>query len=216
MAFRSMIRASVVTTLLLAAFAAYALSRAPAGTMLPIHFDSAGQLGHYVHAAAALFWPVGGCAALSIFCAAMPEADARIRRSAALHQTGWACLLALMVLTELATAAPLFGLHIPIALLPAACGMMFILIGNALPKSRPARFLGIRTPWTLSDPENWVATHRLGARTMMAGGAILLVSALLPLDAAAHRACFFGALLIAMVPPVAYSYLFWRRHGRPA
>jgi uncharacterized membrane protein len=215
MAFRAMIRASVVTTVALAAFAGFALSRAPAGMMLPLHFDGAGRPGHFVHAAAALFWPVGGCAAVSLLFAAMPELDARVRRSAAFHETAWAGLLATMVLLEWTIAAPLFSLHPPLALLPAMLGVLLILLANALPKSRPARFLGIRTPWTLRDPENWVATHRFGARTMMAGGAILFVSALLPLDAAAHRACFLGAMLVATLPPLVYSYLFWRRR-RPA
>lgn len=47
-------------------------------------------------------------------------------------------------------------------------GVIFVVIGNYLPKCKQNYTLGIKLPWTLADEENWNKTHRNG-RTVMAG-----------------------------------------------
>lgn len=41
------------------------------------------------------------------------------------------------------------------------CGVLFIAIGNYLPKCRQNYTVGVRLPWTLNDTENWNKTNRL-------------------------------------------------------
>ena len=41
-------------------------------------------------------------------------------------------------------------------------GVMFIIVGNYLPKCRQSYTMGIKLPWMLNDEENWNATHRFG------------------------------------------------------
>ena len=53
--------------------------------------------------------------------------------------------------------------------------LFFIILGNYLGNVRPNYFVGIRTPWTLENPETWRATHRLGGRLMFFGALILLL-----------------------------------------
>ena len=43
-------------------------------------------------------------------------------------------------------------------------GCLFIFIGNLLPKTKHNYFIGIRTPWTLADEQNWFRTHRLAGK----------------------------------------------------
>ena len=38
-------------------------------------------------------------------------------------------------------------------------GLMFIIIGNYLPKARQNYTIGIKIPWTLANEENWNRTH---------------------------------------------------------
>ncbi len=59
-------------------------------------------------------------------------------------------------------------------------GLLFIIMGNYLPKCKQNSVLGIRLPWTLRDEENWCKTHRLGGYTFILGGVILLLGAFLP------------------------------------
>jgi uncharacterized membrane protein len=41
-------------------------------------------------------------------------------------------------------------------------GLLFIVLGNLMPRFRSNFFFGIRTPWTLSSEQMWMKTHRLG------------------------------------------------------
>ena len=43
-------------------------------------------------------------------------------------------------------------------------GIMFILLGNYLPKVGQNYTVGIKVAWALNDPENWAATHRFGGK----------------------------------------------------
>ncbi len=69
--------------------------------------------------------------------------------------------------------------------------------------------MGIRTPWTLDNERVWRATHRVGGRTFVAAGIIVMLSALLP-PAARTGAIVLAAALGAGVPLV-YSYVAYRR-----
>lgn len=61
---------------------------------------------------------------------------------------------------------------------PLAVGGLFIVLGNYLGKFPRNFFIGIRTPWTLANDEVWNRTHRLGGWTFMAGGLLIMASAL--------------------------------------
>lgn len=215
MSFRSMIAASIAATAALAVTATVALSRAPAGMRLPTHWNAAGEPDRFASAGTALFMPVIMCAGLSALLAVIPSIEPMQRKldqSAPLYRTAWAGLLLMMALIEVQIAAPIFGFHPPATSILAGMGVLLILIGNMLPKSRPGYFVGIRTPWTLTDPENWIATHRLGSRTMMVGGALIILLALLPLSAEVRMTGIIAAIMIAVVPPMLYSFFYyWRR-----
>ena len=88
-------------------------------------------------------------------------------------------------------------------------GVMFIIIGNYLPKCRQSYTMGIKLPWTLNDEENWNATHRFGGWLWMIGGA-----AFLAVEAMGGMSTMFTLVIIAamVLLPTAYSYLYYRRH----
>lgn len=46
-------------------------------------------------------------------------------------------------------------------LISGAVGLLFIGMGNYLPRVKQNYTLGIKTPWALADPENWCRTQRL-------------------------------------------------------
>ena len=43
-------------------------------------------------------------------------------------------------------------------------GLLFVIVGNYLPKVKPNRTIGIRVVWALQDEENWNATHRFSGK----------------------------------------------------
>ncbi|MBX3163425.1 MAG: SdpI family protein [Bacteroidetes bacterium] len=87
--------------------------------------------------------------------------------------------------------------------------VFFILIGNFMGNIRPNHFLGVRTPWTLEDEDNWKETHRLTSKIWFFGGLIMLVFVLiLPKNMATHIVWFVIPLAVI---PVGYSYYLFRQ-----
>lgn len=88
-------------------------------------------------------------------------------------------------------------------------GVMFIAIGNYLPKTRQNYTIGIKIFWTYTSEENWNATHRFGGKIWVIGGIVLALASLLP------QTLSFGVLLavtlLMIALPIAYSYRFYRR-----
>ena len=213
---RELLIASAATIVALGYVAVCAYARLPAGTLLPVHWSATGEPNGMADASVALAMPVLVSVLVSGSLFAIPRLESLqdgLDRSASLLRTTWASLLALMALVELFVAAPAFGLSLPASVPIIGVGLLLIAIGNALPKSRPGFFIGIRTPWSLIDDDNWVATHRLGSRTMIAAGATIVLGAVLPLAPAEQMLLFWAAIATAVLPPVLYSYLHWLRAG---
>ena len=57
-------------------------------------------------------------------------------------------------------------------------GLLFIVIGNYLPQCKPNYFVGIKTPWTLSNEEVWRKTHRFSGKVFVVLGIIMILSIL--------------------------------------
>ena len=96
-----------------------------------------------------------------------------------------------------------------IRLLPIIIGVLFLFIGNYLPKCTPNRTVGIRIKWTLADEENWNATHRFGGKVWFIGAIVILASSLLP---AKISVCVMIAATLAMaLAPIIYSYCFYKK-----
>jgi uncharacterized membrane protein len=85
-----------------------------------------------------------------------------------------------------------------------------VVMGNYLPTVKPNYFIGIRTPWTLSDENNWLKTHRIAGRIYLFGGIILLIlNVLLPQMANIFLMFLVGIILL----PIFYSlYLYLVRN----
>lgn len=92
---------------------------------------------------------------------------------------------------------------------PLVVGLLFLGIGNYLPRIRSNWFMGIRTPWTLDNDRVWRATHRVGGRTFVAAGLIMMLAAFLP--ASVRTAATLAAAVIGAGVPLVYSYVAYRR-----
>ena len=94
---------------------------------------------------------------------------------------------------------------------PIGMGLLFILLGNVLPRARRNWVLGVRTPWTLSNDRVWERTHRLGGYLFVALGTAFLVSAALPvtLPTQAVIASIAGVAVFLLI----YSYVAWRQES---
>jgi uncharacterized membrane protein len=90
---------------------------------------------------------------------------------------------------------------------PVLTGLLFIIIGNFLPKTKQSYTMGIRLPWTLNSEENWNRTHRLAGFLWVLGGAYFIVMSFVGWSLGA----FLVPLLVMTLIPAVYSYALYKK-----
>ena len=89
-------------------------------------------------------------------------------------------------------------------------GLLFMVIGNYLPKVKQNNTIGIRVIWTLQDEENWNATHRFSGKLWMAAGILCMLCGLFEENMAA-LVLFIVSIMAAAIISILYSYLFYKK-----
>ncbi|MBX6351673.1 MAG: SdpI family protein [Clostridia bacterium] len=119
----------------------------------------------------------------------------------------------LVVLLGVFAAALASGAGYPVPIgrvVPAAVGLLLMVIGDLMGQVRHNYFVGIRTPWTLANEEVWRRTHRVGAYTFVVGGLALIALGAFGLGGAAALGLLIAAIAAMILVPTVYSYLAWR------
>lgn len=88
-------------------------------------------------------------------------------------------------------------------------GAMFIVMGNYMPKAKQNRYFGMKIKWTLANEKNWNATHRMSGKLWVICGVAVLLGAFLP--DMASVILLIAVSLVAVVAPILYSYLFYKK-----
>ena len=83
-------------------------------------------------------------------------------------------------------------------------GIIFIVVGNYMPKTRQNYTIGIKIPWALNDEENWNKTHRFAGIIWIICGVVLLINTFLDIMWLVPASIAAAALL-----PTAYSFLLF-------
>lgn len=211
----SLALASVIAVALMIAAALAVGANTPAELPLPTHWGLDGKPDAYSDKWTALLMPVAVVAGVSLLFYFLPALEPRRRgleRSQGLYLAAWAGMLLIGCMIELAVASAAFKWPIHSAsFILGGIGVLFVLIGNQLGKSRSMYLIGIRTPWTLASEEVWIKTHRLAGKLMVTGGALVVAAAFLPLPSGVVAALTMAVLAIAVGVPLAYSFVLWRR-----
>lgn len=97
------------------------------------------------------------------------------------------------------------------AMLPAI-GLLSIVVGFLIRKSKRNWFIGIRTPWTLSSDHVWDETHRIGGILFMISGLAAVVGGLF-----GGMVAFWSLLipvLVSVLFLVIYSFVLYQRETK--
>ena len=86
------------------------------------------------------------------------------------------------------------------------CGVLFMIIGNYLPKCKQNYTMGIKLPWTLDDEENWNRTHRFAGFLWVVGGVVIAINAFLEWEW-----LFLVIITIMVFVPTVYSFLYYKK-----
>lgn len=148
---------------------------------LPIHFNSAGEIDNYGSKAFVVFFFPLFLLACHLISGFVSLADPKKQ-----NISDKMFLLVLMIIPFTAificivTYSAALGIKFSMNMLGNLfLGIVFIIVGNYLPKSRQNYTVGIKLPWTLNDTENWNKTHRFGGIVWLLCGILFLINAFL-------------------------------------
>lgn len=121
----------------------------------------------------------------------------------------WICPI-ISLLTNGLVYATALGIAASVhVVIPLVLGLLFMIIGNYLPKCKPNYTIGIKVPWALNDEDNWNHTHRLVGWVWVIGGVLIIATAFFQ---QAWILLLMITLVIVLISTV-YSYLYYRKYG---
>lgn len=205
---------SAIVVAILFVVSAWAWIQLPADARIPIHWDVDGQPNGYAAKTFGLLllpFIIAGVAALFWIIPTIEPRRANILKSEKAYTVIWIGLVLLLAAVDLVVVAAAMGSKLDITTIAiVGTGLLFIVMGNYLPKVRPNYMVGIRTPWTLTSDLAWDRTHRVGGRLVMLEGVAFILVALLHPPRPAFIATLIGAIVVLVVFVFAYSYRVWK------
>lgn len=222
-----MIRTGLIATLIAAiimgGISFWAMSALPTSGEVPIHWNAKGEVDGWAspEEARRFIWMMPGITIfVSLILALGAKIDPRqknIERSSKAYLAVWIGMLIFMTfINSLVSYSMIKGSlepeltqgFIPSIIL-GSTSVLFVIIGNYLPKTRSNWFLGIRTPWTLSSETTWAKTHRVTGRLFIAMGILGILSVIL-MPLTLQIGLLVGGPLIITAFSLIYSYVIWR------
>lgn len=88
-------------------------------------------------------------------------------------------------------------------------GLLFIFLGNILPKIKSNFYFGIKTAWTLSHPEVWQKTQRLGGWLMFGFGILSFMMSFFIQGKLLFTVFISGVMIVTALPTV-MSYVWYK------
>lgn len=88
-----------------------------------------------------------------------------------------------------------------------AFGLLFIVIGNYMPKIPQNWFVGIKTPWTISSEVVWKKTHILGGWLFILAGVFYLFCVALKINSVIS----LSVMVITPLISVPYSFFLYKK-----
>ncbi|AGT32439.1 membrane protein [Geobacillus genomosp. 3] len=181
-----------------------------------IHWNAAGEADGFSNKWVGAFLPPLLMTGLLIFMKVLPNFDpkkanyGRFQKSYGIVNAALACFFLSLHIVTLA-----YNLGVPVdvgRLAPLGVGVLFIVLGNYMPKIKHNYFIGIRTPWTLESETVWNKTHRLGGKVFIGMGVLLMLTAFWRGDIQFVLLMFvivFGNLYL-----IVQSFLYFRKEQR--
>ncbi|GAB2998156.1 SdpI family protein [Psychrosphaera aestuarii] len=213
----NLVKFSIFITVITCVVAAIAINLVPEGLQLPIHWNASGEVDRMTNATTALIMPpvlmIASLLVLTVLKHLEPRKE-NLTHSLTAARAIIASVVALLAIIEAGYLAMLLGVEFEMhKVILASVGLVLMVAGNYMSKTRSNFFIGIRTPWTLSSDEVWRKTHRLGGKLFMLAGVITMLVA--PF---ANNELLKLVIPVVVVPaaliPVGYSWWLWREEQK--
>ena len=175
---------------------------------MPIHWNAAGEIDGWTGKAQSVFLMPVILLAAHWMCVLVTGLDPKNKdkNEKAKQLILWIMPVLSLLVNGLVYATAL-GREVNVdMLMPGMMGVLFVVLGNILPKCSRNSTIGIKLPWTLHSDENWYATHRLAGKVWIAGGLCIASAAWLPMSVW----IMLPVLAALVLTPCIYSYWFYK------
>ena len=175
-----------------------------------IHFNSAGEPDNFAPKALAVLGLPVFLAVIHLFCLFMTDKDPKRQNISAASKmlVLWVCPFISWLGMSMTIGFALEAVGNITPVVSVCLGILFMVIGNYLPKCLPSYTVGIKLPWTLHDEGNWRYTHRIGGWCFTIAGLIVLIGGIL-----GFIWTILPALAVAAIVPTVASYLYYKKHS---
>jgi uncharacterized membrane protein len=173
---------------------------------IPTHWNMQGEIDGYSSKSFSVFGLPLILLAIHWFTVCVTLADPKKQNHSEkiLHLVFW-IIPSLSIILSAVTYSTAMGKGVRMELIVSVLlGLLFVAIGNYLPKCKQNYTIGIKLPWTLHSEENWNRTHRLAGWLWVIGGLLIISAGFFNLVWLTLSA----PLLMALVP-TAYSYILY-------
>ena len=199
------------TLLCLLPIAAYLALYDQLPEMIPSHFNAEGVVDGYLPKDTAIYLPSLLMAGVQLLCIFAMNTDPKRENYARQLKslTLWICPV-LSILLNAFIIMICLGVDVRMEMVtPLMIGVLFVVIGNYLPKVKQNYTMGIKIPWTLNSVENWNKTHRFAGFVFVLMGLWMIAASVLKLNLIWVMLPALGCTML----PVVYSYLLYRQEG---
>ncbi|MCB5262239.1 MAG: SdpI family protein [Candidatus Cloacimonetes bacterium] len=211
---------SIVLVILHLLVMAWFLGQLPAGARIPSHWNIKGEIDGWMGLTGSMIMGLSMSVGIFLLLYLMPYYDPRYRKNKQRMENVLPSISFIMVLFF--ALLHVYSLYLgkmgggaePFRFSYILIGMMFVILGNFLPKVPNNFFVGIKTPWTLSSEEVWQKTHRLGGWIFVISGLMLCVKAFIPMQMKDLHAVLMWVALLILMYPILYSFILYRRIGK--
>ncbi|KYC44435.1 MAG: hypothetical protein APG12_01720 [Candidatus Methanofastidiosum methylothiophilum] len=189
---------------------AFAYSYAP--DIIPTHWNAQGEIDGYMDKFWGLFLlPIISFGLFALFVY-VPKYDPRKKNLELFKDYYQGIILVtigflfyIYILSIMAAFGYKFNM---VQMMSPAFGGLFYYMGTALEKTKSNFFVGIRTPWTISDETVWEKTHKIGGTLFKASGVIAVFGAFFKEIAIM---LIIAPILAVSVFSIVYSYLEYKK-----
>ena len=177
---------------------------------ISIHFNLAGQANNFQSKPLAVFGLPFFLLLVHLFVIFMIGRDPKNRtmNEKMVKVIYWLIPIVSLIVSYLIYSKALGSTTNPSIVVSALLGLIFVIMGNYMPKLKVNHTVGIRLPWTLQSEDNWHKTHRLAGKLWVIGGLILLIEA--GIQFAVPYVMGIVILTIVFIP-ILYSYQLSRK-----
>jgi uncharacterized membrane protein len=181
---------------------------------MPMHWNINGEVDGYWDKQYAAFFPPLLMIVLMALFIFMPRIDPK-KENYKKFSGSYTIFITIMnvffLLLQSMTISHGLGVNIDISLVVnLGIGLLFIVLGNYLPRIKHNYFIGVRTPWTLANEKTWRKTHQLSGKLFVVAGILLVAISFLP---GIYK--FTGMLVVVLstvlIATIA-SYVFFNRY----